>query len=439
MIFGFGETGLSVARFWTRRGIPFSIIDDDHCVADKLDGVCDIAPLNVHFGEIDPTILNGVTEMVVSPGIPLDHQLVERAKRSGSRIRGDIDLFMEACRKPVIGITGSNGKSTVTTMLSEIISACGVGVSVGGNIGRPALDLLEDEAQFFVLELSSFQLERSESLGLEVAAVTNISQDHLDRYESLPKYHRAKHKIFHKAKHVVANREDPLTVPILGENASVAWWRPTEPDLNELGIRIIDGVKWICLGMEPLISGEDLRLSGHHNLLNTLTALAIGTILDLPLKSMVKGAVEYKGLPHRCELIAEINSVRFIDDSKATNIAATLAAINGLADDGPIWLILGGQKKGQDFSLLKDGVSKHCLSVCVLGEASTEIAEQLRDLVPVHKVVSLESAISLVMPQVRPGHLVLLSPACASFDMFDSYVDRGIRFQNAVRKTGITQ
>ena len=347
-------------------------------------------------------------------------------------MRGDIDLFLEAAQAPVVGITGSNGKSTVTSIVGEMIAACGVKVAVGGNLGRPALDLLADEPELYVLELSSFQLERSEPLSLALATVLNISADHLDRYASMMDYHRAKHAIHKQVGHVVANRDDPLTIPLVPEDTPVTWWRSGEPDLNEFGLVEHDGVAWLCRGPERLLCTDELQLAGRHNHLNVLAALSLGSALKMPLEGLIEGAKQCRGLPHRCQLISQVKGVRFIDDSKGTNIGATAAALEGLAGAGQIWLIIGGQGKGQDFSLLKPVLTRINVRLLVMGEATEQIRVDLGEDTPMDVMASLEDAVTLSAAAAQPGDTVLLSPACASFDMFSSYVERGKRFQAAV-------
>ena len=432
LIVGLGITGRSVARWWRQQGIAFTAFDTRQEMASDPAILAEIDPHSVTFGEVDLDFADDVTDMIVSPGVSLDHPLVARASARGCRIRGDIDLFMEAVQVPVIGITGSNGKSTVTALLGEMMNACDISASVGGNFGRPALDLLADNADYYVLELSSFQLERAEALGLEVATVLNVSADHLDRYPSFREYHRAKHRIFRQAKRVVANRDDPLTVPLISEEVRVSWCRLGEPDLDEFGLRALQGTEWLCRGWEPLVASAELTLPGRHNIQNVLVALAIGLELELPLSRLVEAAKVYRGLPHRCQVVAERNGVLFIDDSKGTNVGATLAALNGLSSDSKIWLILGGQGKGQDFSLLSKTVSDRCAGVIVIGESAQDIAHHLNNAVSLAHAATLKIAVDQAAAAAESGQIVLLSPACASFDMFADYVDRGEQFQSAV-------
>jgi UDP-N-acetylmuramoylalanine--D-glutamate ligase len=264
--------------------------------------------------------------------------------------------------------------------------------------------------------------------------VLNISADHLDRYANLNDYHRAKHVIFRQVRQVVANRDDPLTIPLVPDTVTIVWWRLGEPDLGEFGLRDVDGVTWICRGFTPLLSSDALQLSGRHNLGNVLAALALGSALGLPAEDLLEGARRYQGLPHRCQVVGRPGGVRFINDSKGTNIGATIAALEGFASEGAIWLILGGQGKGQDFSLLKDPVAKYCAGVILLGEAATEIAQHLGHVVATESVGTLEEAVSRAAAQARVGDTVLLSPACASLDMFSGFAERGQRFHDAVTR-----
>ena len=433
LLMGLGVTGQSVARWWRRQGVKFTAIETREELASHSAAVADVDPAAVTFGEVDASWADGFTEMIVSPGVPLDHPLVVRASEQGCRVRGDIDLFIEAAKAPVVGITGSNGKSTVTSLLGDMIEACGVKVAVGGNLGRPALDLLPDEADLYVLELSSFQLERAETLGLRLATVLNISADHLDRYATLSDYHRAKHAIFRRVSQVVANRDDPLTVPLVSDSVPVTWWRMGEPDLDGFGVREIDGALWICRGFEKLMCCDALKIAGDHNIANVLAALALGSALELPMAGLLKGAAGFRGLPHRCQLVRKVNGVRYVDDSKGTNVGATEAALTGLFSEGPIWLILGGQGKGQDFSPLQQVVSERCAGLLVLGQAAAEITDHLGRAARIEQVDTVEEAVLRASRLARSGDTVLLSPACASLDMFSSYVERGERFQYAVQ------
>jgi len=434
MVLGLGVTGCSVARWWRSQGLPFKAADTRSEFADLPEVRAALADTETYFGDLEHSIIDGVSELVVSPGIALNHPLVERARAQGTRIIGDIDLFMRQARAPVIGITGSNGKTTVTELVGHLLKHCGKRVAVGGNLGTPALDLLDDSVEFYVLELSSFQLERSEDLGLAVATVLNVSADHLDRHGSMPLYHQAKHRIFRAAKAVVANRADPLTIPLLEAPVDVVLWRPDEPDLAELGTRWIDGAQHICRGFDALMPVESLKLQGQHNVANVLAALACGVAAGLSIDLLIEGAANFYGLPHRCEKIADVGGVLWINDSKGTNTGATLAALKGLGGNANVILIAGGVGKGQDFSVLAPAVEQHCKRVLTLGEAARDIEVALGAASPCQRVASIDAAVERAADLSESGDVVLLSPACASFDQFSGYQARGDAFRQAVTR-----
>lgn len=435
MVLGLGASGRSVARWWRAHQLPFVAVDTRAELADSEDIRSDLGPdTRALFGDIDPTEMERVTLLVVSPGIALDHPLVERARAAGARILGDIDLFREAAQAPVIGITGSNGKSTVTAMLGAMIAACNRRVAVGGNFGTPALDLLDEDIEYYVLELSSFQLERSSSLNLDVATVLNVSPDHLDRHGTLPLYHQAKHRIFAGVKAVVANRADPLTIPLLEQSADLVYWRPGEPDLGEFGVRKVDGQRVLCRGFDVLLPVSELRVLGEHNVANALAALALGCAAGLPAEGLIEGLRAFSGLPHRCETVMERAGVSWINDSKATNIGATVAALRGLGGGRNIVLIAGGQGKGQDFSELRAAAGEFCSRVITLGEAARSIEVALGATVPCVRVPDLDVAVDRAAGLVESDGVVLLSPACASFDMFTGFEARGEAFRDAVNR-----
>lgn len=435
LVLGLGATGRSVARFWRARGLPFTAADTRAELFDDDALRVELGPeVALHCGALPPAVFDGLTEVVVSPGIALDHPWVAAAREAGARIIGDIDLFVHEARAPVVGITGSNGKSTVTALLGAMAEACGRRVAVGGNLGTPALDLLDPAIELYVLELSSFQLERADRLGLSVAGVLNITPDHLDRHGSLQAYHRAKHRIFQGAKAVVVNRADVLTQPLLDAETRVLSWHPSDPDLNEYGLRNLDGVATLVRGLEPLLPVAALGLRGHHNAINAVAALALGEAAGLPREGMLTALQAFRGLPHRCELVARYRDVDYINDSKGTNTGATVSALAGLGGSGNVVLIVGGQGKGQDFTVLKDVAARYCRRVLTLGEAAREIELALGGVVPVQRVADVDAAVLRAAEIARAGDVVLLSPACASFDQFRSYQARGDAFRAAVAR-----
>ena len=350
VVVGLGATGLSCARFFYQRAIPFTVVDTRAQPPGLAALQLEMPDVTVFAGEYPQEIIAAATEIVVSPGIGMDAEVVLQARAAGVDVVGDIDLFMREARAPVVGITGSNAKSTVTEMLGQMARDAGLDVGVGGNLGTPALELLDDERELYVLELSSFQLERAGQLGLAVATVLNVSADHLDRHGTLPSYHQAKHRIFRGCSKAVVNLDDALTVPLVAPTVDIISWRMGEPELGGFGLRLIDGVETLCFEFDALLPVSAVGLSGRHNVANALAALALGHAAGLPLASMLATLRQFRGLPHRCQQIAEIDGVRFIDDSKGTNIGATEAALNGLGGARDIVLIAGGQGKGADFN-----------------------------------------------------------------------------------------
>ncbi|MFU8764520.1 MAG: UDP-N-acetylmuramoyl-L-alanine--D-glutamate ligase [Haliea sp.] len=432
VIFGLGATGLSCARFLHREGRRFTVIDTRSAPPELATLQREMPEVPVFAGDIPEAIVNRGGEWVVSPGIALEDPVVERAVAAGAEVVGDIDLFMRAARAPVVGITGSNAKSTVTALLGEMAVEAGLNVGVGGNLGTPALDLLADERELYVLELSSFQLERAGELGLAVATVLNVSADHLDRHGTLPRYHQAKHRIFRGCHRAVINRDDPLTLPLLAAAVPVISWRLREPELGGFGLRMVDGVETLCFGFEALLPVTALGIKGRHNVANALAAFALGRAAGLPLDPMVAAARRFSGLPHRCQFVAEAGGIRFVNDSKGTNVGATVAALQGLSSQGNVVLIAGGVGKGQDFRQLRNALQAHCKALVLIGEAAGEIETAVGDVVILQRAADMIDAVARATGLAAAGDVVLLSPACASFDMFSGYPARGDAFVAAV-------
>ena len=431
-IVGMGATGRSVARFWQSRGLHFEVFDTRVSLAEDFELRRELFNVMCHFGDIDETALDAIDLAVVSPGIALSHPWVRRLQDKGAQICGDVDLFVNEIDVPVVGITGSNGKSTVTSMVGQLLTHCGQSVAVGGNLGTPALELLDSSIDIAVLELSSFQLERAGKLNLAAATVLNLSEDHLDRHQTMPLYHLAKHRIFLGAEAVVVNCQDPLTLPINAGSATLVAWRLCDPDFNQFGLREVDGEDWICFGFEPLARRKDIPLVGEHNVANAIVSLSIGHALGFPLSNLVSGLAHLTGLPHRCERVADLDGVIFVDDSKATNTAATCSAIAGIKNGRNLVLIAGGQGKNQDFSVLRDPITRFCKQVILMGEAASEIAGALSPNTVVTRANSMSEAVDQAMVAASSGDAVLLSPACASFDMFENYEERGRAFQASI-------
>ncbi|MFM6958750.1 MAG: UDP-N-acetylmuramoyl-L-alanine--D-glutamate ligase, partial [Acinetobacter sp.] len=347
---------------------------------------------------------------------------------------GDIQLLRRATEVPIVAITGSNAKSTVTTLIGLMAQDAGKKVAVGGNLGRPALDLLKDQPELIVLELSSFHVETTSHLNAEVAVLLNMSEDHLDRHGDMFGYHKAKHRIFQGVKKVVYNRDDNLSRPLVPDVTPVQSFGLNAPDLNQYGVlRDADGTMWLARGRERLIQTSEMYIQGMHNVANALACLALGEAIGLATASMLETLKHFKGLEHRCEYVKTVAGVRYYNDSKGTNVGATLAAIDGLGaaievKKGKLALILGGQGKGQDFKALRGAIQKYVKSVILIGEDAAVIEQAIQGTTLIQHAASLKEAVALAQNGTQAEDVVLLSPACASFDMFKSYNDRGQQF-----------
>ncbi len=436
VVFGLGVTGLSCARHLYGLGLPFSVVDTRSAPPELAVLRREMPEVPVYTGEWPEELLTGASALIVSPGVALEHPALAAARAAGVEVLGDIDLFVREASAPVIGITGSNAKSTVTELVGRMAARAGLDAGVGGNLGTPALDLLDAGRELYVLELSSFQLERAGTLNLSVATVLNVSADHLDRHGNMPRYHQAKHRIFHGCETAVVHRDDPLTIPPLAEGMRVIGWRLGAPDLRDFGLREVDGEEWICHGFEPLLPVAEVGITGRHNLANALAALALGYAAELDMQPMLSALRDFGGLPHRCQQVAEIAGVRYVNDSKGTNIGATRAALAGVGGERDVVLIAGGQGKGADFGELREAVSRHCRQVLLLGEDAALIESALAGCAASQRVANMDEAVSAAAQIAQPGDTVLLSPACASLDMFTGYAARGAAFAAAVRALG---
>ncbi len=356
VVVGLGKTGLSVVRYLRAQGTPVAVTDT-RAAPPGLAALRELAPeITVRAGGLDAQLLSDAGAIVVSPGVAARGAFFDAARERGLPVFGDIELFARAARAPVVGVTGTNGKSTVTTLIGRMAQRAGRRTRVGGNLGEPALELLDPTAELYVLELSSYQLDTTESLTLSAAAVLNVTADHLDRYASLAEYAAAKARIFRRCGTAVLNADDPLVAP-MGELAQRRLRFSLNPDAGaDYTLLRHNGQEWLARGAERLLPLHELRLTGRHNAANALAALALGEALNLPRAAMLDELREFPGLPHRTAWVADIGGVRYIDDSKGTNVGATLAAIAGL--DGPLLLIAGGDGKGQDFAPLGGGAAR---------------------------------------------------------------------------------
>lgn len=433
IVVGLGKSGMSLVRFLAQQGVRFAVADTRANPPELATLQRDYPAVEVRCGELDVDFLCRASELYVSPGLSLATPALREAAARGVKMSGDIDLFTRHAKAPIVAITGSNAKSTVTTLVGEMAAAAGRKVAVGGNIGTPALDLLSDEVELYVLELSSFQLETTERLGAEVATCLNISEDHMDRYDGMAQYHLAKHRIFRGARQVVVNRDDALSRPLIADQVPCWTFGLGKPDFKRFGLIEEGGEKYLAFQFETLMPTAELKIRGAHNQSNALAALALGHAVGLPFEAMLQTLRRFAGLPHRCQWVRELRGVGYYDDSKATNVGAALAAIEGLGADiaGKLVLIAGGDGKGADFSALKAPVAKFCRAVVLLGRDAEQIAEALGDAAPLLRVKTLDEAVQRCAELAQSGDAVLLSPACASLDMFKNFEERGRLFAQA--------
>ncbi len=435
VIVGLGATGLSCARYLHARGIPFAVTDSRPNPPNLLAFQSAYPDVPVVLGKLDKALLDEAGTIVLSPGVALrEPAIAEQAKR-GVPIIGDIELFAQAVKVPVIAITGTNAKSTVTTLVGQMATMAGFHVQTGGNLGVPALDLLLDnkEANLFVLELSSFQLETTLSLAPVVATVLNITPDHMDRYHDLAEYQQVKHRVYQHCKKVVCNRDDPLTDTVSTHKLSFTL---NTPHKNEFGLLTKGQDVYLAFADLALLSIKALPIMGKHYHANALAALAIGYSFGLPFDPMLKVLQEFNGLPHRCQFVRERNGVRWYNDSKGTNVGATQAAIEGLGSEipGKLILIAGGLGKNADFSPLVPTMEKYVRHIVLIGQAAQELAAVIGSRVAVSFAGSMEEAVKEADMAAKPNDSVLLSPACASYDMFKNFEHRGQVFAEIVER-----
>lgn len=444
LIIGLGMTGLSCARFLKNQNCAFDLCDTREHMANLADIKQQYPHAKVFLGELDEQILCQYQRLVLSPGVALKHPAIAIAQASGAHVVGDIELFANACAKPIIAITGSNGKSTVTTLVADLLNAAGKVVAMGGNIGVPALDLLDEHGQadfdMAVLELSSFQLEATSNLHALAATILNLSPDHMDRYDSLDDYTQAKLGIFNRCQYAVLNDDDqPLKQAIEAyepykQCLDTLSWSLKNSELTTLNVLEKDDDQWIMFNGEPLMCESELYVSGKHNFANVMAALGLclAAGVDIKKEPLLTAAKTFKGLEHRCQLVNIEQGVLYYNDSKGTNVGSTLAAIEGLAgSEAHVLLIAGGVDKEQDFTPLKDACLNHAKMLCVFGRDAEHIASAVNHP-NTHVFEQLQKAFTFAHSQARAGDVVLFSPACASFDQYNNYQERGQHFVDLV-------
>jgi len=432
LIVGLGKTGLSCARFLAAHGEEIAITDS----RERPPGLADLRALlpdaAVFLGGFSEEALRRADRIVLSPGIAADTPFVAKARALGMPVLGDIELFAHYARAPIVGITGANGKSTVTTLLGIMAEHAGKDVRVGGNLGTPALDLLQkQEPDLYVLELSSFQLEITDSLPCVAATVLNLSPDHMDRYAGMKEYAAAKARIFRHCRSAVLNREDAWVRDMaVGAKQRVSFGLDA-PQSGDYGVLGSGDDEWLAKGDERLMPASVMRLKGRHNIANALAALALGEAAGLPMQAMLAATEAFRGLPHRMEFVSRFHDVAWYDDSKGTNVGATLAAVQGVTQ--PLVLIAGGDGKNQDFAPLAAAL-QGARGVVLLGKDAQSIEDAIAGRVPVRRVKDMDAAVQAAAELARPGDVVLLSPACSSLDMFENFEHRGRVFAAAVRR-----
>ena len=433
LVLGLGITGASVVRYLAPSTRVVAM--DSRAQPPYAAEIAAAHPeVEQHLGAFDASVINSANCIVASPGIAGLEQMTANARARGVPVLSDIDLFARAARAPVIGITGTNGKSTVTVLTGELLAAAGVRVAVGGNLGTPALALLDDAVQCYVLELSSFQLDITHELRCFAATVLNVSPDHLDRYGDMATYAQSKRQIYVGTRHCVFNRDDSATRPLHAATAAASSFGLSAPGEGQFGVADVRGARQLMLGNAPLVAAKALRLRGTHNEANVLAALALVCAFGVEIPRVLPALAAFAGLPHRCQSVATLRGVEFINDSKATNEGAALAALAGVggAISGRIILIAGGDGKGSDFAELAAALPGPVRAVVTIGRDGDRVASAIAGKVPVQAAGVLQHAVRAGFELAEPGDCVLLAPACASLDQFENFEQRGDCFAAAV-------
>jgi UDP-N-acetylmuramoylalanine--D-glutamate ligase len=434
LVLGLGRTGLSCARYLRGKGIDVRVADTRARPPGYERLQAELPDVELRTGPFENSLLDDASQVVVSPGLSVHEPVVVEAARRGLPVVGDIELFAREVAAPVAAVTGTNGKSTVTTLVADLANAAGRTAIAGGNLGEPALDLLERPVpDLYVLELSSFQLETTYSLAMRTAAVLNVTPDHMDRYANVEEYAAAKARIFDRCDVAVVNLDDPLVrrMPRDGQQVLSFGLEARDADYTLLDAPEVPEPTLARHG-EPLLPLSAMRIQGLHNAANALAALAMSEALELPRATSLEALREFGGLPHRAQWVADVGGVRYVNDSKGTNVGATVAAVGGMR--GPLVVIAGGDGKNADFSELRVAFHGKVRHVVLIGRDAPRIEAALAGVVPTERAIDLPAAVRAAQRAARPGDTVLLSPACASLDMFRDYTHRGEVFAAAVRE-----
>ena len=433
-VIGLGVTGYSAVRYLRARGLSVSVFDSrpKPPLSDELAN--NFPEVDCHFGDFEDDGLEGSSLIIASPGVSLKERMLRAAKSNGALIVGDVELFLQENTKPVIAITGSNGKSTVTTLVGDMCASAGLMPWVAGNIGQPILDVLTDQGSYdvAVLELSSFQLETTLNVAADSAAILNISEDHMDRYDSMGDYVLAKARILRGAKHVVLPRHDEQLKQITNVSDALCFDLDEPSAKSDFGVKRQSSGRWLMHGEDRLIKLNDIQLIGLHNVKNVLSAFALVDFLNLPLNSLVDAVKSFEGLAHRMQTVANHAGVTWVNDSKATNIGATSTALKNLEKD-VIW-IAGGEGKGADFNELRNAIKSNTKHLILIGADAAKIGKALDGLLPIELADDMQAAVVNAAKLAKPDDIVLLSPACASFDMYQNFEKRGDDFAACVKR-----
>ena len=433
-VIGLGVTGYSAVRYLRARGLSVSVLDSrtEPLLASKLSE--EFPEVDCHFGEFDSANLENASLIVSSPGVSLKEPVLRTAKANGALIVGDVELFLQENQQPVIAITGSNGKSTVTKLVGEMCVSGGLSPWVAGNIGQPVLDVFSGENSYdvAVLELSSFQLETTLNVAADSAAILNVSADHMDRYDSMGDYVLAKARILRGTKRAVLPRHDEQLKQITNVSDSLNFDLDEPSSESEFGVKRQSNNRWLMRGDERLIKLQDIPLIGLHNVKNVLSAFALVDFLNLPMADLVSAVKSFNGLAHRMQTVVEKNGVTWVNDSKATNIGATSTALTNLENN--VFWIAGGEGKGADFTELKNAINSNVKQLILIGRDAPEIAAALDGSLPIVMAKNMQEAVTKAGELATQDSIVLLSPACASFDMYQNFEKRGDDFVACVKR-----
>jgi UDP-N-acetylmuramoylalanine--D-glutamate ligase len=435
LVLGMGVTGASCARHFAARGMA-AWFADTRPAPPGLDAIREAMPAaGLLNGQVPTAVPPGVSRIIVSPGVDLDLPVLADARRRGVCVSSDLDVFATECRAPMIGITGSNGKSTVTSMVGAMLAADGWPIAVGANLGTPALDLLDRAVRAYVLELSSFQLERSQPLPLAAAVVLNVAPDHLDRHGDMQSYTAAKARIYARCATAIVNRDEPALASLVPPGATVISFGLGVPRPGHFGVVATRDGECLAYGGQTLMPTGDLGTTGRHNIANALAALALAHAVGAGAAAGIRALRAFRGLPHRMQVIAAAAGVTWIDDSKATNVAAAVTSIRSVT--GPLVLIAGGDGKGQTFEELAAALRDRGAVALLIGRDREQLAREISGACTVETAETLPGAVARARALAKPGCTVLLAPACSSLDMFRSYEHRGQVFAQAVRGGGL--